>query len=245
MLTTGPGLIVAHRGATGASYENTIAAFEAAIRLGADLVECDLRRTADDCYLIHHDSTVGRAAIARCTASEVRTRGRALGYEIPTLDELLEVISGRTGLDLELKEEGYEAAVVNFLLKRTSPDQFVITSFHPGSIKTVKACFPNVRCGILLDKPSSRNRLAAADEQSRLLTGIRQLGADFVGAHWKYIQLGALPGQIDDGLPTWVWTVNGRSALEKCLSEKRIEAVITDEVELALALREGNSSGLS
>jgi glycerophosphoryl diester phosphodiesterase len=241
MRTTGPALIIAHRGGTGTAYENTIAAFEAAIRLGADLVECDLRRTADGCYLIHHDSAVGRAAIARCTSSEVRKKGRALGYEIPTLDELLEAISGRIGLDLELKEDGYEAAVVNLLLKRTSPDQFVITSFHPGSIKTVKACFPDIRCGILLAKPSSRNRSMAADAQSRLLTSIRQPGADFVAAHWKYIQLGALPGAVDNGLPIWVWTVNERSALERCLGEKRIEAVITDEVELALALRDGNS----
>jgi glycerophosphoryl diester phosphodiesterase len=242
MRMTEPGLIVAHRGVTGTAYENTIAAFEAAIRLRADLVECDLRRTADGCYLIHHDPRVGRATIARCTSSEVRKKGRALGYEIPTLDELLEVISGRIGLDLELKEDGYEAATVNYLLKRTSPDQFVITSFHPGSIKTVKACFPNVRCGILLAKPSSRNRLVAADERSRLLTAIRQLGADFVVAHWKYIQLGALPREIDNGLPIWVWTVNERSGLERCLSEKRIEAVITDEVELALAVRDGNVS---
>ncbi|MBV8900136.1 MAG: glycerophosphodiester phosphodiesterase [Verrucomicrobia bacterium] len=241
MRTTGPGLIVAHRGATGTAYENTIAAFEAAIRLGADLVECDLRRTADGCYLIHHDLTVGRAAIARCTSSEVRKKGRALGYEIPTLDELLEVISGRIGLDLELKEEGYEVATVNYLLKRTSPDRFVITSFHPGSIKTLKACFPEVRCGILLAKPSSRSRLRTADEPSRRLTGIRQLKADFVAAHWKHLQLGAFPGKLVHGLPIWVWTVNERSALERCLTEKRVEAVITDKVELALAVRDGDA----
>lgn len=237
-------MIVAHRGVAGTAHENTIAAFEAAIRLRADLVECDLRRTSDGGYLIHHDPTVGRVAIARCTSSEVRKKGRALGYEIPNLDELLEVISGRIGLDLELKEDGYEAAAVNYLLKRAAPDQFVITSFHPGSIKTVKACFPKVRCGILLAKPASRSRLRlmAADEQARLLTGIRWLGADFVAAHWKYIQQGALPEKIDHGLPIWVWTVNERSALERCLSDRRIEAVITDEVARALAVRGANAS---
>lgn len=233
---------MAHRGATGTAYENTIAAFETAIRLGADLVECDLRRSADGSYLIHHDPAIGRAAIARCTSSEAKVRGRALGYEIPTLDEALEVISGRIGLDLELKEAGYESEVINSLLKRTSPDQFVITSFRPGSIRAVKTCFPGIRCGILLDKPPSHNRSRSTDEHSRLLTGIRQLGADFVAAHWKYIQPDALQGIARKGLPIWVWTVNKRSALERCLSEERIEAVITDEVELALALRDGNAS---
>ena len=236
-------MIVAHRGATGTAPENTIAAFEAAIRLGADLVECDLRRTADGCYLIHHDPMVGRATIARCASSEVRANGRALGYEIPTLDELLEVISGRIGLDLELKEEGYEPGVINLLLRRTSCDQFVITSFNPGSIRAIKACFPKVRCGLLLDKPPSHNRSTAADEQGRLLTAaIHHLGADFVAAHQNYIRLGALQRAVDDGLPVWVWTVNERSALEKCLRENGVEAVITDEVELALALRDGRSS---
>ncbi|MBV9997995.1 MAG: glycerophosphodiester phosphodiesterase [Verrucomicrobia bacterium] len=241
MRMTGSGLIVAHRGVTGPAYENTTAAFEAAIRLGADLVECDLRRTADGSYLIHHDPAVGRATIARCTSSAVRTKARALGYEIPTLDELLEVISGRIGLDLELKEEGYESAVVSFLLKRASPDRFVITSFHPESIRTVKACFPEVRCGLLLERPSWRNG-PAPDEWPGLFAGIRQLGADFIVPHWKYIRLGVLPGTTENGFPLWVWTVNAGSTLKRCLREKRIEAVITDRVELALALRNGESS---
>lgn len=242
MRRTGAGLIVAHRGATEAAYENTIAAFEAAIKLGADLVECDLRRTADGCYLIHHDPRIGRAAIARCASSEVRARGRALGYEVPTLDELLEVISGRIGLDLEVKEGGYESAVVDFLLKRISPDRFVITSFNAESIKTIKRRFPEIRCGLLLPKPSSHDRSMIADERSRFLTGIRDLGADFVAPHWRRIGLDALPTRVEEDLPLWVWTVNDRGALKTYLSERSVEAVITDRVELALALRGGSSS---
>jgi glycerophosphoryl diester phosphodiesterase len=75
-----------------------------------------------------------------------------------------------------------------------------------------------------------------------LRAGVRHLGADFVAAHRNYIGLGALQEVVDDGLPIWVWTVNERGALERCLREKGVEAVITDKVELALGLRDGKSS---
>lgn len=57
--------VIAHRGASAAAPENTVAAFELARDLGADWVELDVRRTADGRLAVHHDATLadGRALV--------------------------------------------------------------------------------------------------------------------------------------------------------------------------------------
>ena len=53
-----PALIIAHRGASALAPENTLAAISLAVEMGVDMVECDLRRTADDKIVLHHDADV-------------------------------------------------------------------------------------------------------------------------------------------------------------------------------------------
>ncbi len=48
--------VIAHRGASKAFPENTVAAFEGALAMGADMVELDVRRTADGRLAVHHDA---------------------------------------------------------------------------------------------------------------------------------------------------------------------------------------------
>jgi glycerophosphoryl diester phosphodiesterase len=77
-------LIIAHRGASQAEPENTVAAFRAAARAGADGVELDVRRTADDHLVVHHDAVLA-------DGRPLRTVGSAeLAAQIPTLDAALD-----------------------------------------------------------------------------------------------------------------------------------------------------------
>jgi glycerophosphoryl diester phosphodiesterase len=243
MPAPGTTLVIAHRGSTRNAHENTTRAFEAAVRLGADLIECDLRRTGDGYYVIHHDPSAGSKVIGNSAWSEVQAEADARGYQIPTVDELLDVVSsGHAGLDLELKEQGYEIDAVKHLLGRISPERFVVTSFSPGSISAVKTSFPEVRCGILLpDLPSTR-RGSAARARSTLLASIDKLTVDFIAPHWKLLRRKILPGTAENRPPLWVWTVNQSTVLQACLSMEGVEAVITDKLELALALRGRESS---
>ena len=58
-------LVVAHRGHSALFPENTLAAYEAAIAAGADIVETDARLTADGVVVSAHDADIGRIAVAR------------------------------------------------------------------------------------------------------------------------------------------------------------------------------------
>ena len=65
-------LVLGHRGAPRAARENTVEAFRRAVELGADGVELDVRRTADDVLVVHHDPAVeGVGPIVGATAAEL------------------------------------------------------------------------------------------------------------------------------------------------------------------------------
>jgi glycerophosphoryl diester phosphodiesterase len=55
-----PPLVIAHRGASAAAPEHTVAAYDRAVADGADVLECDLQMTADDVLVCVHDTTVDR-----------------------------------------------------------------------------------------------------------------------------------------------------------------------------------------
>lgn len=152
-------LVVAHRGASVEYPENTIEAFEAAIELGADAVEFDVRMTADGHAVVMHDPDVSRTTdgtglVSEMTLDEIRTLG------VPTLEEALACLSGRAAADIEIKnlpgEPGFtperEAAVeatLTALDAAAFSGQVIVSSFNPASIAHSRALRPDVPTGLL------------------------------------------------------------------------------------------------
>lgn len=90
-------LVVAHRGHSALFPENTLAAYEAAIAAGADIVETDARLTADGVVVSAHDADIGRIAGVKATIAGTRcadlvAMSRARGVELPTLAQSLTAI---------------------------------------------------------------------------------------------------------------------------------------------------------
>ncbi|MEE1829093.1 glycerophosphodiester phosphodiesterase [Streptomyces sp. BE20] len=99
----GAPLVIGHRGAPLDAPENTMASFEAALRLGADWLETDVRTTRDGVPVLMHDSAVdrttdGEGAVADLTAAQLAglrvTTGPGPAVPVPTLEELLRRLSG-------------------------------------------------------------------------------------------------------------------------------------------------------
>lgn len=111
--------VAAHRGWCGKYPENTMAAFRAALELGVDQIETDVRITKDGELVLIHDGTVdrttnGTGAVDAYTFEELRKLDAGNGEQIPTLIELMELVKDHPTLtlDIELKEyptEGREA----------------------------------------------------------------------------------------------------------------------------------------
>jgi len=140
--------IIAHRGASSQRPENTVEAFRRAGVLGADAVELDVRSTADEVLVVHHDAVLadGRAL--------AETRRDDLPGDIPTLTEALDACEGMW-VNVEIKhdpsEPGFDPreaiayATAALLARRPEPlSRWLVSSFRRETIDAVHAAEPEL-----------------------------------------------------------------------------------------------------
>jgi glycerophosphoryl diester phosphodiesterase len=144
-------LNIAHRGFTKDSPDNTLESFYAAIKLGADVIECDVHETADHNFVIFHDGEIAGKSIHTMSLPEIRKVKLAGQYQIPTLEETLNLCHKRIKLMLELKQVDsldLFLEIVNAVMK---PEELFITSFDNKLVKELADFAPHVQWGILAD----------------------------------------------------------------------------------------------
>ena len=136
--------IVAHRGASRERPENTGAAFQRALELGADGVELDVHLSADGTLFVHHDSVphdVPNAALANLyirslTAEQLRAF-RVRGEPMPTLEQVLRIVAGRMTAASLMKavKEGEGTAK----LKTVEGEDITVKDAGPGKLTITDA----------------------------------------------------------------------------------------------------------
>ncbi len=224
-------LVIAHRGASLEQPENTAAAIERAVELGADAVEVDLRRTADGALIIHHDPAIRRRGplLRRQSLDDARAMAAAVGRPLLTLDELLSLIDGRVGLDLELKESGYEREVVTACSRFGLRDQLLITSFLDSALIGVKRWDASLRTGLLI-AVTPATRLRDQRRPVRLLNRLHRTQADVILPHYSLLRLG-IGRWRRYHRPLIVWTVNRARTMARLAPH--VTGLISDDPDLA------------
>lgn len=178
----------AHRGSSGMAPENTGAAFELAIAEGADYIEADVQLSADGELVIIHDVTLVRTTDARLafpdrapwnvhdfTLTELKKLdaggwydGAFTGQCILTLDELLDLLADRAGLNLELKSPevnpGLVRAVATRLRQRSEwlapAAPLIVGSFDEQAVRDFHALLPEVPVSLITYDVPAAKRLA-------------------------------------------------------------------------------------
>lgn len=233
---SGP-LVIAHRGLPVGARENTLAAFDRAVALGADGVELDVRRTADGVLVVHHDPTLAGVVVARATHEEVLAAAAGVGLAVPTLGEVLARVPGAVVVDVELKEPGYETEVLAEVAGHRPTGAVVLTSFHAGALARLRAADPDVPLGLLVGTPAFALRALTRSGQVIAAARAHHVGATALAPNWRFVTVGVLRAADRAGLPAWVWTVNSPRMLRRLLADPRVGAVITDRPALALEMR--------
>ena len=150
-------LRIGHRGAAGHAPENTLAAIQKGIALGADFVEIDIRRTKDGALVALHDETVnrttsGKGRIDRLSLQDIKKLNAGNGENIPTLEEVFKVAAGRTGLMLELKAEGTAKQTVESVRESRFEDPVIYASFLHDELSHVRAIEPEASLMVLFGR---------------------------------------------------------------------------------------------
>ncbi|MEN8758000.1 MAG: glycerophosphodiester phosphodiesterase, partial [Desulfobacterales bacterium] len=157
--------VIAHRGGSGLGPENTLAAFRRSLAAGADVLEMDVRTTADGHPVVLHDATVdrttdGRGAVNEMTLAQLKKldagfrwtadQGRSFpfrgrGITVPTLSEVLAAFA-ETPLITEIKEKRPEVSqsVCDMLRRHGRITRVLVASVHAGVLERFRQVCPGV-----------------------------------------------------------------------------------------------------
>ena len=172
-------LFCAHRGVSALMPENTLPAFAAALALGADEIEFDVRMTKDGKMVVSHDGTLERISngtghVADHTLDELLRLNIGLkhNWEVPfcTPDDVFSLLANKITFNIHIKEHGEDGALVKGLdvgdiVVAGDCVQYDVDTTAlgdpPGFVSTVrKITFP-------CDRDAVRGILAAADRMRR------------------------------------------------------------------------------
>jgi len=231
-------LCIAHRGASGHEPENTLPAFRKAIELQADWIELDIYHVENDLVVIH-DATLNRTTngdgpVMEKSLAYLRSLDAGNGQPIPTLPEVLELVDGRIGINIELKGPDTAApvaAVIDRYIRERSwrYDQFIVSSFDKKALIDIKKREPRIKTGVIFGRVSPRDcsfagNMAIESIHLRLDSFPQALIED---AHQK-------------GLLVFVYTVNHREDIVR-MENMDIDGIITDFPERVTGVTDQHS----
>jgi glycerophosphoryl diester phosphodiesterase len=216
--------VIGHRGAKGHEPENTLRSFEAAIAMGCEWIEFDVR-VLDKMPIIIHDDTVdrtsnGQGEIAKLGLFKARTLDFGKGEKLPLLSEVFTKLSGRCGLQIEIKGADGEKEICEEVSRQLragfSADDVLISAFDHRLLARVKALLPGIRTGALTY--GIPHDLAAC---------AKALGCYSLHLSREYVTSEYITDIKRLGLKALVYTVNDRSEADH-LAAMGIDGVFSD-----------------
>ncbi len=227
--------ITAHRGASRYYPENTMAAFDAAVRLGADWIELDIQQSSDGQLFCMHDAGFGRtcgvnAKSWELDSAQIRTLDAGsffgpdfAGEPVPFLSDVIDFAKAAgIRLNIELKptvqQEGMEENLVRMLEEKNFIQECVVTSQKYDSLKIVKELNPAITTVYVMGLAYGNvNRMEAADAFSIRMSSVSDRLVSTIHNAGKQI---------------YVWTVNRRNDMEEMI-DIHVDNIITDDISLA------------
>jgi glycerophosphoryl diester phosphodiesterase len=150
-------LIIAHRGASHDAPENSMAAFRLALAQGADMIELDVRASADHRLVVVHDPTTAHweqpaRRVADLALPALRVFDLGDGERIPLLDDVCAwAAATQVRLNIELKVAGFEAATIALVRHYNLVERVVVSSFLTHVLVALHAQAPDIARGVLTD----------------------------------------------------------------------------------------------
>jgi glycerophosphoryl diester phosphodiesterase len=226
--------VIAHRGASKAERENTLAAFRRAGEMGSDAVELDVRRTADGKMAVHHDAALadGRL-ICEMNASE-------LPEHIPLLPEALDACAGMW-VNIEIKNHPIDAdfdasdtlaaTVATHLAERGEDHRWLISCFHRPTIDAMRTLRPEVRTAWLTE--------GVRDEDcERVAREMANMGHTALHPYTKHLNRNCVDVFHKAGLQVNSWTIDDPARMAEVI-EWGIDGICTNVPDVALQVIAG------
>jgi glycerophosphoryl diester phosphodiesterase len=190
---------IGHGGASALAPGNTLSSFDAAVSVGVDMVEFDVRRSGTDLVLAH-------------TLLDAR-RGHAL-----RLDDALAHLAGRrfadVALNVDVKHVGCEAAVLERLRRWRVLERALVSSQVPAVLDRLRSLEPGARIGVSVGGRFARVSRRWGDWRGQVLAGLAAHRWDVLMAQHRLIDAALLEEVVNRGGLLYAWTVNERASID-------------------------------
>ena len=227
-------LVFAHRGGSALAPENTIAAFDNGLRLGADGLELDVQLSRDGVVVVHHDrlldrTTALRGPIAGRSAEELR---RA---DVPALaDVLARYRDPRIIIEMKLNTAALAAATIDVIRRAHAVERVCLGSFGLRVLRAARAIEPTIATS------GAREEVRWALYRSWCRWPVSQVGyAGYQIPERSGATRVVSPRFVEDahhaGLGVQVWTVDTGEDARRLL-EWGVDALITDRPDVIVPL---------
>ncbi|TET98267.1 MAG: glycerophosphodiester phosphodiesterase [Anaerolineales bacterium] len=232
-------LVIAHRGASMYAPENTIAAFDLAVEMGADAIELDAMLTEDGTPIVIHDHSLGRTtdssgSVSSKIVSEIKLLdagsifdARFAGEMIPTLEEVFSAVGDKIMINVELKNyaspfDSLPETVGDLVREKGLSDRVLLSSFNPMALIKAKRACPEIR------------RAALIGGGPKVVSGFIKTFTNYSALHPEVslVNRGMVIKNHAAGHKVNVWNVNEESEMIKLLS-MGVDGLITDAPDIA------------
>jgi glycerophosphoryl diester phosphodiesterase len=235
-------ILFAHRGASAHAPENTLAAFDLALRHEADAFELDAKLSADGQVVVIHDQTVerttdGKGDVRYMTLAALQELDAGSffdiafrGEHIPTLAQVFETFGHKTYINVELTnyaspDDDLPDRVVDLVKHNRLEKRVLFSSFNPRALLKVKRLIPDVPVG-LLALPGRRGWWA------RSWLGRIVVPYDALHPESSDVTAGLVTSVHHRGHRVNVWTVNQPEEMQR-LFALGVDGIFTDDPRLA------------
>ena len=238
-------LVIAHRGASAYSPENTMAAFRLALQQGADAIELDAKLTKDGVVVVMHDDGLGRTtnAVGRIrdlNLNQVEKIDAGLkfseefvGEKIPMLYKVLESFGEEILINVELTNyasawDDLPSRVIKLIEESGLESRVLIASFNPIALLKCRRISKEIPTALLIHAKSPRI-------YQSLLRSL--LSYDLFHPQESLIDSKLVSDELRRGRKVTAWTINNENRMKELLV-LGITGIITDVPDVAIRIRD-------
>jgi glycerophosphoryl diester phosphodiesterase len=207
---------IGHGGASALAPANTLASFDAALDVGVDMVEFDVREWGGELVLAHTILHARRGGNVRLQDALAHLAGRRFG---------------EVGLNVDVKHVGCEAALLDGLQRAGLLERSLLSSQVPAVLDRLRAREPRARLGISVGGRAARFSRRWADWRADVLSGLASRRWEALMAQHRLIDATLLEHVVAREGRLYAWTVNERAAIQS-LSGLGVHGITTADPRL-------------
>jgi len=233
---------IAHRGFSGKYPENTILAFEKAIKLNVDMIELDITFSKDKIPVVIHDDTLerttnGKGKVKNTFFNKLKMldagswmHRKFLGEKIPSLEEVLAIIKkSKVHLNIEIKSSAFEkklsdssieAQTIRLIKKYKLFNQIVISSFEPKVLLRLRKLSAKIKLSLLIEPNFEKSKFNP-------ISFVKEIRAASLNMHKSQVRTNIFKKAREEKIPILIYTVNTKKEMQK-MTKLGVEGIFTN-----------------